>query len=65
MHAPPALVPPSAAGSDPRINQVAGRGRVSDFRENRTKSVKSDIRGGENRDLSRRRYRIDHDAGGL
>ena len=52
QHVPPASVPPRDDHSDPRINQVAGRGRVSDFGENRTKISKIRHRGGENRDLS-------------
>ena len=52
QHVPPASVPPRDDHSDLRINQVAGRGRVSDFGENRTKIGKIGHRGGENRDLS-------------
>ena len=51
-HVPPASVPPRDDHSDLRINQVAGRGRVSDFGENQTKIGKIGHRGGENRDLS-------------
>ena len=65
MHAPPALVPPRDGGSDPRINQSTGRGRVSDFPDFRRKSGKSDTQGGRNQDLSGWGHGVDHDAAGL